>query len=143
MPTTFERVISGELPGSFVHRDDRVVAFMSLGVINDEHCLVVPMKPASCLAELDEETASHSFAVALRIAAAIRETDLKCEGVNLFLADGAAAGQDVFHVHLHVIPRYEGDEFDVKVPERFWKPAPREVLDRQAAKIRRSLETLH
>jgi len=113
---------------------------MSIGLINDGHCLVIPVKPATCLAELDEDTAGHLFVVALRIAAAIRKSDLKCEGVNLFLADGAAAGQDVFHVHLHVIPRYKGDEFDIKVPERFWVEAPRAELDRQAARIRAVLE---
>lgn len=142
MPTKFERIISGELPGSFVYRDDKVAAFMSIGLINDGHCLVVPVKGATCLAELDEETAGRLLVIAIRVAAAIRRTDLKCEGINLFLCDGEAAGQDVFHVHLHVIPRLTGDEFDVKVPDRFWKNAPREELDRQAEKIREALETI-
>ena len=49
--TKFSRIIAGELPGSFVYRDDRVVAFMSIGQINDGHVLVVPVSPATCLAE--------------------------------------------------------------------------------------------
>jgi histidine triad (HIT) family protein len=140
MATKFSRIITGELPGSFVYRDDRVAAFMDIGQINDGHVLVVPVTPATCLAELDDDTAGHLFVVALRIAAAVRKSGLKCEAVNLFLADGEAAGQDVFHVHLHVIPRFEGDGFEIKVPEHYHAESPRAELDSHASKIRSVLE---
>lgn len=136
MTSKFSRIIAGELPGSFVYRDDRVAAFLSIQQINDGHVLVVPITPAKSLAELDDDTAGHLFVVALRIAAAVRTSGLRCEAVNLFLADGQAAGQDVFHVHLHVIPRFEGDGFGFQLPEHYFAHPSREELDSHAGKIR-------
>jgi histidine triad (HIT) family protein len=140
MTTKFSRIIAGELPGSFVYKDDRVAAFMSIQQMNDGHVLVVPVKAATCLAELDDDTAGHLFVVAIRIAAAIRKSGLKCEGVNLFLADGSAAGQDVFHVHLHVIPRFADDGFDLVLTERWHLSPSRAELDSIASKIRTVME---
>ena len=73
-----------------------------------------------------------------RIATAIRRTDLRCEGVNLFYADGEAAFQEVFHAHLHVFPRHEGDGFVIKAN---WGSNPeRADLDAVASMIRAELE---
>jgi histidine triad (HIT) family protein len=63
----------------------------------------------------------------------LRRTDLRCEGSNLFLADGTAAGQEIPHVHLHVIPRHTGDGF---VLDADWRVRDREELDEVAAKVR-------
>lgn len=74
------------------------------------------------------------FVVARRLAAALRASGLRCEGVNLFLADGEAAFQEVFHTHLHVIPRFAGDSFRISAD---WSVTPtRAELDAQAAWIR-------
>ena len=76
------------------------------------------------------------FTVAQRLAAALRVSVLLCEGVNLFLADGEAAGQEVFHIHLHVFPRFAGDSFRIRAD---WSVMPsRAELDEIAARIRRS-----
>jgi len=64
--------------------------------------------------DLDEETTLHIMKVARRIAAAIRKSKYTSEGINLFVADGEAAGQEVFHFHLHVYPRFRGDDFGFK-----------------------------
>lgn len=86
------------------------------------------------MADLDEETGAHLFAVAMRLAAAFRRSDPRCEGVNLFLADGEAAGQEVFHVHLHLFPRYPGDGFRLDAE---WSSTPsRADLDAIAARLR-------
>jgi histidine triad (HIT) family protein len=77
--------------------------------------------------------------VAQRLAAALRRSGLRCEGVNLFLADGAAAFQEVFHLHLHVLPRWRGDGF--KLGFKTGKPS-RADLERQAADIRTGLDRL-
>ena len=74
------------------------------------------------------------------MAAAIRQSGVTCEGINLFLADGEAAFQDVFHVHLHVIPRYKGDSFQV-VADWDIKP-PRTELDHVASQIRDAYQRL-
>lgn len=140
MTSIFSKIIAGEAPASFVYRDDRVVAFMDLCPINDGHVLIVPVAPVKSLAELDDDTAAHLFLVTLRVAASVRRAGLKCEGVNLFLADGEAAGQEVFHVHLHVIPRFEGDGFGIKLPEHSLTASPRAELDSHASKIRSALD---
>jgi diadenosine tetraphosphate (Ap4A) HIT family hydrolase len=102
--------------------------------------MVVPKRHASFLADLNEETGAWMFRVAMRLAATLRASGLRCEGVNLFLADGDAAGQEVFHVHLHVFPRFDGDSFRID-PE--WSPAPpRAELDGIAARLRDSYEAL-
>ncbi len=94
---------------------------------------MAPQKHCSHLSELDEATGFQLFSVTKRIAHAVTNSGVKCEGVNLFLADGEAAGQEVFHVHMHVIPRFKGDNFIVKA-EYGTKPT-REDLDNIAHRI--------
>jgi len=89
---------------------------------------------------LDEETGAQVFRVAQRIAAAVRRASLPCEAINLHLADGAAAGQEVFHVHLHVLPRYRGDGFGLRFGAHYGERAPRVELDALAADIRALVE---
>lgn len=74
--------------------------------------------------------------VAQRMAAAVRASGVRCEGVNLFLADGKAAGQDVFHVHLHVIPRFPGDGMRIGAD---WGRPSRAELDALAGRVRAAL----
>lgn len=102
-------ILAGRLPASRVYQDALCTAFMDIRPINPGHVLVVPNEHASCLAELKEDTGAHLFRIAQRIAAALRSSAIPCEGINFFLADGKAAGQEVFHTHLHVFPRIAGD----------------------------------
>ncbi|MDW8317872.1 MAG: HIT family protein [Anaerolineae bacterium] len=125
-------IVAGLAPASVVHRDERCVAFMDLYPITPGHLLVVPRRHAASLAELDPADGGHLFVTAQRMAAALRRSGLRCEGVNLFLADGEAAGQEIFHVHLHVVPRFAGD--GVKVRAATGRPT-RGELDAHAAAI--------
>jgi histidine triad (HIT) family protein len=75
----------------------------------------------------------HMFGVAQRMAAALRRSGLPCQGVNLFLADGEAAFQEVFHIHLHVLPRTVGDGFRIRAK---WRHPPRAELDSAAGRVR-------
>lgn len=109
MNCVFCRIVAGELPGSFVYRDERCVAFMDIKPVTPGHLLVVPLDHAARLADLDGAAAAHLMEVGHLLAAALRGSGLRCEGINFFLADGEAAGQEVFHVHLHVLPRFQGD----------------------------------
>ncbi len=140
MENVFSQILAGEAPASFVYRDDLVAAFMDIQLVNPGHVLVVPICPARDLSELDDVTAGRLFQVARRIAAALRKSGLKCEGVNIFLADGEAAGQEVFHVHLHVFPRFAGDGFGLKFADRYFQLPPREELDEAAKRIRTALD---
>ena len=134
------KLLSGELEVSVIHQDDLCVAFMDIQPINPGHALVVPRKHASYLADLEAEDGAQMFRVAQRVAAALRECGVKCEGVNLFLADGEAAMQEVFHVHLHVVPRFAGDGFGLKFPATYFQKPEREELNEIAEEIRHRLE---
>lgn len=136
----FCRILAGELPASFVYRDERCAAFMDIRPVNPGHLLVIPTRHAAYLAEVEPETAGRLMQVAQRLAAALRASGLRCEGVNLFLADGRAAMQEVLHVHLHVVPRFMGDGFGLRFGPHYGRLPPREELDEAAARIRRALE---
>lgn len=137
--SVFSKILAGEMPASFVYRDEFVSAFMDIQPVNPGHTLVVPNTAVATLAELDPETGARIFRVGQRIAAAIRRTNLDCDGVNLYLADGIAAGQTVYHVHLHVLPRHPGDGFAIKLPDGYFDPPGRELIEQAAAQIRAAL----
>jgi len=132
-------IIVGQSEASIVYRDDLVTVFMDIYPINPGHLLVVPNKHAADIDEVPEVVCARMFIVGRRMAGALRGSDLQCEGVNLFLADGAVAGQDVFHSHLHVIPRFPGNPGSIGVKADYSTAASREVLDLQAEVIRNSL----
>jgi histidine triad (HIT) family protein len=135
----FCQIIAGAAPASEVYRDALCCAFMDIQPVNAGHLLVVPLAHAADLAALEPETGAQLMRVAQRLAAAVRQSGVRCEGVDLFLADGAAAGQDVFHVHLHVIPRYAGDGFGFRFGPDYASLPPRAELDRVAAGVRGQL----
>jgi histidine triad (HIT) family protein len=129
----FCRILAGQLPASFVYRDERCAAFMDIQPVNPGHLLVVPVRHAAYLADLESETAAHVMRVAHGAAAALRGSGARCEGVNFFLADGEAAMQEIFHVHLHVFPRFRGDGFGLKfAPEYYTRRPERSQLDEMA-----------
>ena len=129
-------ILHGRKPGSFVYRDGQVAAFMDIQPVNPGHLLVVPVRHATYLADTDADTAAHLMRIAHRLAAALRRSSVRCEGVNLFLADGAAAMQEVFHVHLHVFPRFANDGFGLRfAPEYHTRRPQRESLDELATEL--------
>jgi histidine triad (HIT) family protein len=132
-------LLAGGLPASMVFRDGRCAVFMDIQPINAGHVLVVPKDHASRLADLPEDTGAHMFRAAQKIAAALYESGLECEGVNIFLADGEAAGQETFHVHLHVIPRFAGDGFGLRFGPDYANMPDRETLEVTAKRIRDAL----
>ncbi|MBC7788349.1 MAG: HIT family protein [Anaerolineae bacterium] len=135
----FCRILAGEIPGTFIYRDEDCAAFMDIQPVNPGHLLVVPTRHVAYLAELDAPTAGRLMQIAQRAAAALRGSGLRCEGVNLFLADGEAAMQEVFHVHLHVFPRYAGDGFGMRFGPKYKELPSRDELELAAADIWRAL----
>jgi len=140
MSCIFCEIIGGQAPGSFVYEDEAVVAFMDIQPVNPGHLLVVPRDHVPHLADLDPQVGGHLFRVGQRLAAALRRSDLRCEGINLYVADGEAAGQEVWHVHLHVLPRFDGDGFGLRFGPDYGRRPGRDSLDDTAAAIRRALE---
>ena len=131
----FCRIIDGAAQASIVYRDELVTAFMDVSPVVEGHTLVVPNYHTSGLDDLDSEHSAAMMQVGTRIANVMPSSGLRCEGSNLFLANGRIAGQTVFHVHLHVIPRYAGDPFKIQI-EAFAREAPsREQLGAQAGAL--------
>ncbi len=132
----FCKIIRGELPSSVVYEDDLVFAFMDIRPINQGHILVVPRQHAESIADVEDETVAHMLVIANRINRALRKSDIKTEGINYLLADGKAAGQEVFHAHLHIIPRYQGDGFGLRFPKSYPQSTSRESLQRVSEEIK-------
>jgi histidine triad (HIT) family protein len=137
--SVFCDIIAGRSEASVVYRDNRCMAIMDISPISAGHVLVIPLTHADDLAELEPGTGGALFEAARQIAAALRLSTLNPDGINLLLADGEAAGQEVFHVHLHVLPRYLGDGFGHRFPPHYGSRPAREELDNVAATIRTSL----
>jgi diadenosine tetraphosphate (Ap4A) HIT family hydrolase len=134
----FCRIIAGQAEASLVYRDDSVTAFMDISPVTPGHVLLVPNLHAADLAHLPDEYGAQLLVVGRRIAQSMRRTGLRCEGINLFLADGEAAGQSVFHTHLHIIPRFHGDGFGFHRRPRLGTPS-REELQAIAESLRGAL----
>jgi len=136
----FCEIVAGTSPVSAFYEDDVVLGLMTIGPVTTGHAMVIPRQHFAYLNEMDEETGRHLWTVAQRTAEALRHSGVRCEGVNLFLADGAAAAQEIFHVHLHVFPRYAGDPF--KLVADWDIHPPREELDRIAGQLRSAYDRL-
>ena len=132
-------IVAGRAPASIVFRDELCCAFMDTQPVNPEHVLIVPNKHVASIDDLDEEIGGHLFAIAQRIARSLRHSGVHCEGVDLFLADGKAAGQEVLHVHLHVFPRFTGDGFSLHPGANYTNLPTRTELDALARGIRPQL----
>lgn len=133
----FCQIVAGVLPSTPVHESTSVLAIMDIDPVTPGHLLVIPKIHLPDLADLTDELATEMFAVARRLAAALRRSGVRCEGVNLFYADGEAAFQEVFHSHLHVFPRFSGDGFVITAN---WGSEPsRSELDDLAEAIRQAV----
>jgi diadenosine tetraphosphate (Ap4A) HIT family hydrolase len=135
MSCVFCDIVAGHAPASILFQDERTITFLDHRPVTPGHMLVVPRRHAAFLADLDPEDGAQLFRVGLRGAAALRASSLRCEGVNFHLADGEVAGQEVFHVHLHVLPRFTGDGFGLRFPPDY-RIRERAELDEAAAAVR-------
>ena len=114
----FCKIVAGDLPANVVDEDARTIAFMDIAPATRGHALVIPRAHARDLLSVDGEDLQAVAVACRRLAARVKER-LGADGVNLINACGAAAWQTVFHFHVHVIPRYEGDP--LRLP---WVPEP-------------------
>jgi histidine triad (HIT) family protein len=132
----FCEIVAGRAESSRVYADEHVIAFMDIQPVTTGHLLVVPRAHAEGLESLDEDLGAWLFRAGHRLARGLRRSGLPCAGVNMFLADGEAAFQEVFHVHLHVLPRNPGDGFRIDARRR--QPG-RSELDATAAQVRHGI----
>jgi histidine triad (HIT) family protein len=131
----FCKIVAGQIPATVVHEDDLTLAFMDIGQVNPGHVLVALKPHAENLFALDEAQAAAVFRTAARVARGIRAA-FEPPGLSVYQANGKPAGQTVFHFHIHLVPRHEGDGMNLTWPV---KNPPRERLEDYAAKIRARL----
>jgi histidine triad (HIT) family protein len=131
----FCRIVAKEIPATVVHEDEHTLAFMDIGQVNPGHVLVALKKHAENIFALEDAQAAAVFRASAKVARAIRAA-FEPQGLSVYQANGAAAGQTVFHLHIHLVPRYEGDGMALTWPV---KNPPREKLVDYAEKIRAKL----
>jgi diadenosine tetraphosphate (Ap4A) HIT family hydrolase len=105
----FCKIVSGEFSASMVAEDKAAIAFMDIRPFTAGHVLIIPRRHASAISDLSEEEAGNIFRLVHRIARALPQSGVRCEGYHISQANGAAAGQEVFHAHFHLVPRFSGD----------------------------------
>jgi histidine triad (HIT) family protein len=128
----FCRIVAGQIPSTTVYEDELTLAFMDIGQVNPGHVLVAVKQHAENLYALDDTQATAVQRAAVRVARAIRDA-FAPQGLSVYQANGKAAGQTVFHYHVHLVPRYEGDGMALSWPV---KNPPRDKLEDYAARIR-------
>ncbi len=131
----FCRIVRGEIPSTRIWEDELTLAFMDIGSVNPGHMLVATKAHVEDIYGVPDETAGALMRTAARVARAVR-TALSPDGLSLYQANGPAAGQTVFHVHIHVLPRWQGDPMDLVWPVR---NPERAELEETAARIRAAL----
>ena len=130
-PSVFSRIIRREIPAAIVYEDDLVIAFMDAGQCNPGHVLVAPKQQVETLLELDEDVVAHLFRIVSRVARAVQAA-FEPAGMTLLQANKPAGWQTVPHMHVHVLPRHEGDGVGLVWPR---KDPPLETLQAYAARI--------
>ena len=109
----FCKIIEGEIPSTTIYEDDVVKCILDLSQAGVGHTLVIPKKHYANVLEIDSDTFGYAMKIAQKIAKALKKT-FNCDGVNILNNCGEAAGQTVFHLHIHVIPRFFNDTVDIK-----------------------------
>jgi histidine triad (HIT) family protein len=131
----FCKIVARKIPATVVYEDDSTLAFMDIGQVNPGHVLVAAKAHADNIYALDDALAGAVFRAARRVAVAIRQA-FEPAGLSVYQANGKAAGQTVFHFHVHLVPRHDGDAMNLTWPV---KNPPREKLEEYAAKVRAGL----
>ena len=131
----FARILRGEIPAHKVYEDEHTLAFMDVMPQADGHTLVVPKAAAENIFDVPEDALEATILTAQRVARAVKKA-FDPPGVMIAQLNGRGAGQSVFHIHFHVLPRYEGVDFRFHARDM----ADPQVLADHAARIRAALD---
>lgn len=137
----FCKIVSGELPSSKVYEDNELLAFMDIQPVESGHILIIPKNHSQYMSEVSDHILSKIMLLANKIQKVLR-LEINAEDINLFLADGVFANQEVPHFHFHIIPRYKNDGFGFKFREDYKIKPTRELLDKQAFIVSKALEKI-
>lgn len=132
----FAKILRGEIPAARIYEDDDVLAFMDVMPQGDGHALIIPKAPSRNLLDADPATVARLFAAAQKVARAARAA-FNADGVFVGQYNEAAAGQTVYHLHVHILPRFEGVELRRHASGGFADP---QLLAEHAARIRAELD---
>lgn len=132
----FAMILRGELPAHKIYEDEHSLAFMDIMPRTDGHCLVIPKQPSRNLFDARPETLAHIMATVQKVAIAARDV-FSADGLSIDQFNEAPAGQTVFHLHFHILPRYEG----VSLRPHAGDMADQAILAGQAARMRKRLGT--
>ena len=135
MECLFCKIARGEIPAARILETDRAIAFLDLQPVNPGHVLLIPRDHHETLSELPDELAAHAGSLLPRLCRAVRAAT-GAEALNVIVNHGRAAGQTIFHVHWHVIPRRAADAVRWPWPH---EPYERDGLDRMRSRIEREL----
>lgn len=135
----FCAIVAGAAPATFLHHDDGVVAFMDIRPVQPGHLLVVPRMHAELLPDLDGAVLATMWSVATRLNRALRAGTPSVEAVSVYVADGEAAGQEIPHAHIHLIPRHADDGFGFRFPPGYGAQPARTELEAIADRIRSAI----
>ncbi|NQT59427.1 MAG: HIT domain-containing protein [Bacteroidetes bacterium] len=108
MPTLFTKIIQNEIPSVKIYEDELCIAILDIAPVNKGHALVIVKNEYETLLECPDETLFHLITTAKRLAAKMKKK-LKFDGFNIMINNGAASGQEVPHLHIHIIPRFKND----------------------------------
>ena len=131
----FCRIVAKQIPAAVVFDDADTLAFMDIGQVNPGHVLVAAKAHCENVYALDDSQAAAVFRTVARVARAVRAA-FAPPGLSIYQANGKPAGQTVYHFHVHLVPRHDGDGMSLTWP---MKNPPREKLEEYAAKIRGAL----
>lgn len=137
MSTIFTKIINKEIPAHIVYEDDMVIAFLDIAQANPGHTLVVPKECYANIYELTDNIIAHIAKVCVKLARAIKDC-FNCEGMNILNNNGEAAGQSVFHYHVHLIPRYKNDGVKLNDPSSAKTTSTKE-FEKRANLIKKAL----
>ncbi|MBM4464424.1 MAG: HIT family protein [Chloroflexi bacterium] len=135
MDCIFCAIIEGRAPAEVVFEDEETLAFMDINPANPGHTLVIPKRHVRNIYDLDEQTAAAVMRATVRVAQAIKRA-LQPAGMNLVQSNERAGGQEIFHIHIHIIPRWYGDGLRLARPPEVRRTMP---IKEAAAGIRREV----
>ena len=130
----FCQIAAGHAPASIVYEDDTALAFMDINPVTSGHLLIIPKEHYRNIYDCPPGLAGYLQELGAKLANPVRRAT-GCQGMNYFMANEAVAGQDVWHIHLHLLPRYTEDGFGLRLPPNYPSSAPRATLDAMATRI--------
>lgn len=129
----FCKILKGEIPSTTIYEDENVKVILDIAPAAKGHAILLVKEHVANIFELNQDLAGKIFAVVPKVATAIKE-ELGCDGMNILQNNGVEAGQTVFHLHIHFIPRWKEDSVNIK-----WKPLS--YADGEAAVLADAIRT--